>query len=87
MDRWEELFQPPDLESIESPRNISNTLKTVLITWAGGCIGSALGILGEFVRGRNLARVSEIISSVVPEYEPSKTLIHAAKNSMVRETT
>ena len=42
MDRWEELFRPPNLDSIASPRNAIHTGKIVLVTGAGGSIGSAL---------------------------------------------
>jgi FlaA1/EpsC-like NDP-sugar epimerase len=42
VDRWEELFRPSNLDSTASPRNAINTGKTILVTGAGGCIGSAL---------------------------------------------
>jgi FlaA1/EpsC-like NDP-sugar epimerase len=44
VDRWEELFRPPDLDYIPSSRNTFNTGKKVLVTGAGGWIGSALSL-------------------------------------------
>lgn len=42
MDRWEELFREQNFAACPSPRNSTNTAKVVLVTGAGGCIGSAL---------------------------------------------
>lgn len=42
MDRWEELFSPLNLDSAAWPRNAFNAGKTILVTGAGGFIGSAL---------------------------------------------
>jgi FlaA1/EpsC-like NDP-sugar epimerase len=53
----------------------------------GAKLDAALAMLGESVRMRNRARALEIISSVIPEYEPSESLSDAAKSSMVREKT
>ncbi|GAC1618650.1 MAG: hypothetical protein PVS2B2_05120 [Candidatus Acidiferrum sp.] len=42
MDRWHELMRPPSLALPPSPRLDACAGKTILITGAGGCIGSAL---------------------------------------------
>jgi FlaA1/EpsC-like NDP-sugar epimerase len=42
VDRWEELFHQPDPASRPPACNTLNTNKTILVTGAGGCIGSAL---------------------------------------------
>jgi FlaA1/EpsC-like NDP-sugar epimerase len=42
VDRWEELFHQQDPASHPPACNALNTGKTVLVTGAGGCIGSAL---------------------------------------------
>jgi FlaA1/EpsC-like NDP-sugar epimerase len=42
VDRWEELFRAPNLDTTASLNNAIHTGKVILVSGAGGCIGSAL---------------------------------------------